>query len=157
MAGIGNYRHGWRRDGTSDITYEAWKRMSGRCYNAKNAKYHRYGGRGITVCHRWRGQRGFINFLSDLGEKPKGSTLGRINNDGDYTPRNCRWESQTQQAHNRVTTRLTATQAVAIYKLKPKQKRTQTAAILASQLNVSRHTIYKIWDRSNWAEATRDS
>jgi hypothetical protein len=62
-----------------------------RCYNPKNKSFKRYGGRGISVCRRWRK---FENFLADMGEKPSDGNIydiHRINNDGDYTPDNCQW------------------------------------------------------------------
>ena len=150
-----NYRHGFRRNnGKTDRTYQAWRSMKARCLNPKNEKYGRYGGRGISICRKWLGRYGFNAFLEDLGEKPSRWTLGRINNDGNYTPSNCRWETQSQQAHNRSTTVLSRRSVVTIYKAKPKKKRTQTVNVLARRYGICRHTIYKIWDRSNWAEAT---
>lgn len=75
-------------------TYIVWQGMVGRCYYPNNASYARYGGRGISVCKRWRT---FTNFLADMGVRPKGRTLDRINSNGNYTPGNCRWATPKQQ------------------------------------------------------------
>lgn len=83
--------------------YAVWKSMKGRCYNKKSADYNRYGGRGIVVCDRWIDS--FSGFLDDMGERPEGSTIDRIDNDGNYEPSNCRWATMKTQCSNRSTSR----------------------------------------------------
>jgi hypothetical protein len=72
--------------------------MRTRCYNTKRRDYAYWGGRGIKVCARWFS---FENFLADMGEPPPGMTLERINNDGNYTPTNCRWATRLDQNRNK--------------------------------------------------------
>lgn len=82
--------------------YKLWASMVGRCIYTGHSSYERYGGRGITVCDRWRN---FHNFLSDMGERPAGMSLDRIDNDGPYSPDNCRWTDVHTQLRNRRTSR----------------------------------------------------
>lgn len=82
-------------------TYESWRGMIGRCRYPSNASWKNYGARGIKVCERWQGDGGFQNFLADMGERPGGTTLDRVDNEGDYEPGNCRWASWTEQHANK--------------------------------------------------------
>lgn len=77
--------------------------MNQRCTDPKCPKFPRYGGRGITVCRRWR--HSYQNFRADMGVRPPGMTLDRKNNNGNYTPNNCRWATQKAQQNNRSNNR----------------------------------------------------
>lgn len=93
---IGDRRrtHGQRKT----PAYTTWSSMMTRCYNSNAANYWYYGGRGIRVCKRWHE---FSAFYEDMGERPKGHTLDRIDPDGDYTPSNCRWATHSTQMSNK--------------------------------------------------------
>lgn len=78
--------------------YYIWASIKKRCKNPKDPAYHNYGGRGITICEHWR--TSFLNFFSDMGPRPPGMTLDRINNDGNYEPGNCRWTDRITQMNN---------------------------------------------------------
>lgn len=79
-------------------TYTAWVDMKQRCSNPKTHSYRWYGARGVKVCDRWLDS--FTNFLEDMGAKPDGRSLDRIDNYGDYEPTNCRWATHDQQVDN---------------------------------------------------------
>jgi len=79
--------------------YNSWRAMRKRCHYPAHHNYPSYGGRGITVCERWRFS--FDNFLEDMGFRPEGHTLDRIDNDGDYEPGNVRWATAEQQRKNK--------------------------------------------------------
>jgi hypothetical protein len=89
------------RNKATNLAYRKWCSMRQRCLNPKSHQFHRYGGRGIKICDRWLGPDGYDNFLADMGQPSEGLTLERINNNGDYGPRNCKWASILEQAANK--------------------------------------------------------
>lgn len=89
------------------IEYRCYTSIKTRCYNEKCLPYKNYGGRGIKMCDRWLGPDGFVNFFADMGQRPgEGYSLDRIDNDGDYSPDNCRWTDAKTQNNNRRSNRL---------------------------------------------------
>ena len=89
--------HGHAPRGKVSATYITWQNMNQRWTKPLNTKYADYGGRGITVCDRWST---FENFLADMGERPRGLSIERMNNDGNYEPSNCKWATQQEQTRN---------------------------------------------------------
>lgn len=93
-AGLASKKHGQY----GSRSYRTWKAMKERCLNPNHLAFHRYGGRGVTICDRW--SESFENFFADMGERPAGLTLDRINPDGNYEPGNCRWATPSEQRRN---------------------------------------------------------
>jgi len=108
-------------------TWQAWKDMKARCFNTKLRNYHRYGGRGITVCERWLK---FENFLEDMKVRPDGMTLEREDNNGNYEPGNVVWASRFTQARNTRRNRYVTIDGV-----------TKTIAEWAAQVGMNRSAI----------------
>lgn len=96
--GANFYKHG----GKGTPTYKIWKSMRQRCNVPSASAYHKYGGRGIKVCERWDW---YPNFLADMGERPDGYSIERVDNDGPYSPENCKWIPIEEQAANKRNTR----------------------------------------------------
>ena len=95
-----NYTHGMSRT----PEYRAWINMKDRCFNPNNKNYLDYGGRGIAVCDRWLN---LDNFLADMGSRPTAKhSIDRIDNNADYSPKNCKWSTKAEQQNNRRYNRL---------------------------------------------------
>ena len=95
--------HGARRKGPRNREYNVWSAIKARCLNPKDRAYPRYGGRGIRICDRWLT---FQNFLEDMGPRPPGTSIERLNNDGHYEPGNCKWATPLEQGNNKRNNRL---------------------------------------------------
>jgi hypothetical protein len=130
-------KHGHGRDDVHSRTYRSWASMKQRCTNPKSHKYENYGGRGITYCASWEG---FEKFLEDMGERPEGMTLDRIDPNGNYEPSNCRWLTVKAQQRNKID-------SVTVTYLGEPVNLTD----LAERLGVMRCTLEYRW-KSGWPE-----
>lgn len=109
---VARTKHGEGRHGRTSREYRSWTGMIKRCTNQSDPKFPIYGGRGISVCDKWR--HDYSAFLADMGRCKIGMSLDRINVDGNYEPSNCRWATAQQQAENRRVVRVSKEKVVAI-------------------------------------------
>lgn len=112
---------------------QTWSKMKGRCLNPKDQAYDRYGAKGVTVCSEWLS---FECFVRDMGPRPEGMSLGRIDNNKGYCKENCRWETKTQQNRNRSNCRPVTIEGV-----------TKNLSEWAEEFGVSRRTLTNRLDR----------
>ncbi len=127
--------------------YQAWSNMKGRCYNKKHQSYKNYGARGITVCDRWRNS--FVAFYADMGHKPfPKAQIDRIDNDGNYTPDNCRWVTSSVNIQNSKTAKLKKEEVIKIKSLIGKITQEQ----IAEKYKVDPSTISHIARNKTWRE-----
>lgn len=127
--------------GTRSSMYRTWSSMRNRCNNPRHPAYPHYGARGIAVCARWNN---FEYFLADMGDRPTGLSLDRIDNDQGYSSENCRWATKAQQSQNQRSTRLSPEIAEAIRK-DPRTQREIAANYEIHQAHVSLIQRNKIW------------
>ncbi len=140
-------KHGHARTGKATKTWFVWQSMLARCTSETHRYYSSYGGRGIQVCDRWRGKDGFANFLADMGDKPAGMSIDRIDNDGNYEPGNCRWASATTQGRNRRNTKLTYELAEAVRSM---CRQGAVKADIARAFGIAQSTVRAIELRKTW-------
>lgn len=119
-------------------THNSWLNMKARCNNPCKSKWDSYGGRGITYCSRWEY---FEYFLADMGERPKNTTLDRVDNDGDYTPENCKWATREEQMNNRRNNLLLTYDG-----------RKQTIAQWAREVGINYHVLYNRVMTYGWTD-----
>lgn len=130
--------HGHARRHNKTPTYRTWANMLDRCRNHNNSDFFYYGGRGIKVCDRWKNS--FENFLEDMGERPKRTSIDRIDNNGNYEPGNCRWATKKEQNNNqRSNINLTF------------NGKTQTTAQWADELGMNSGTVRYRVNKLGWS------
>ena len=129
------------RVGNHHPFYNAWSAMKSRCEYTENPAYNRYGGRGIKVCDRWQS---FENFVNDIGDRPSSEfTIDRIDNDGDYSPENCRWADKTQQARNRRSNKIYLFQGESLTLPEWSERTGISASLLFARINYLGWTVEK--------------
>lgn len=132
-----SFKHGAKTRTFTSPEYNSWSNMKRRCLNPNHPRWKDWGGRGITVCERWLN---FSNFLEDMGPKPQGTTLNRIDNEGNYEPENCEWADAVKQNMNKRSTKLTPEM---ITKIKELRATGLTMTEVGKELNLGRHTVSK--------------
>lgn len=129
--------------------WRTWSSMRTRCLNANSDAYHLYGGRGITVCERWNS---FENFLADMGPRPLGTSLDRIDTNGNYEPTNCRWADSRTQARNRRNAKLSPDLVLEIH---GRLEHGESRASIVARIGVSESMIKQLVSGHRWPEFVR--
>lgn len=144
LSGDHKRRHGHAAKAAKSRVYRCWDSMKQRCYNPNNIRFDQYGGRGIQVCDRWLNS--FENFYADMGEQPsRKHSIDRIDNDGNYTPSNCRWATDQQQKATHGITKLDESDIRRI-RAQPDKKLRE----LAKEFNVTEANISQIRSGKTW-------
>lgn len=143
------YKHGLTDGGSfRHPVYTAWQNMKSRCLNQNNAKYHRYGGRGVKICSEWMDSAGFAKWAFSNGWS-EGLTLDRKDNDGDYEPSNCHWITKPKNSRKKSTTKLTYRQA---REIEQRKQNGEPTSLLAAEFGVSLSTVNFICCNLTWRD-----
>jgi len=138
-------KHGHTSNAKPTRTYITWQSMKRRCLNSSHKDYKHYGEKGITITPRWHD---FSKFLADMGERPEGKTIDRIDNSKGYTKTNCRWATSIEQIRNSRTPKLSPQKVLTIFKDTRPQKN------IAKKYGVSQACISLIKTRRTWRDVT---
>jgi len=142
---------------SSSLTYKSWEQMRQRCSNPKHHAWHRYGGRNVQVCPQWDC---FEQFLQDMGERPLGTSIGRIGDEGNYEPGNCAWQTrveQTVRGSRKGRSKLTEEQVLCAIALResPKNRRKGKNCLsvknMAADLNVNSSVLLRAINGQTWS------
>lgn len=136
--------HAVRHGSSGTPTYKSWAAMLARCRNENHQAFADYGGRGVAVCERW--QR-FENFLADMGKRPSGRTLDRIDVDGNYEPTNCRWATPAEQRRNQRQAKIREQD---VYEIRMAITAGETQTRIAKRFGVDPSTISHIASGRSW-------
>jgi hypothetical protein len=141
------YKHGHTSKKGDSPEYQSWHSMKGRCRNPNDSAWQWYGARGITICARWNS---FSNFLADMGPRPKGKTLDRIDSSKNYEPVNCRWATAKEQAANRRPARNAKFTAMKVRTVRALASLGVSKYELARRFHVGESSIRRILQRHTW-------
>lgn len=126
-------------------TYRTWKEMRQRCMNPNSDKWKWYGGRGIKICDRWSD---YAMFLEDMGERPEGKTIDRIDNDGDYEPNNCHWATQLEQTRKQSKNTLNE---ITVIQLRIDRASGMTYQAIAEKYGISKTSAHRCAVGKTWS------
>lgn len=140
-------RHG-RSHEARGSAYASWRSMRDRCNAPNNPEYSNYGGRGIRICQRWDS---FKAFVADMGERPPGTSIDRIDVNGNYEPGNCRWATSVQQNRNRRTGVLDADR---VREILGRHEHGESQRSVSRRLGIASRTVYDIIHRRRWADVS---
>lgn len=138
-------KHGYCKNGKITKTYQSWRQMRQRCNNQNNPNYKNYGGRGIKICQRWNN---FFNFLADMGERPEGLIMDRIDNNGNYEPDNCHWVTRKISNLNSRHIKLSTEKAKDIREMR---KNKISVKEIAQKFNTTTRPIYRVLKGQTWS------